>query len=81
MGAQGKSSGVVLDGNRGVSEVEKAGRSNLRRSNSQCNCTDAKKKKKAQVFGKLQDVLYGYSCIDEEDWGSYAEIIQDGPQD
>lgn len=34
MGAQGKSSGVVLDGNRGVSEVEKAGRSNLRRSNS-----------------------------------------------
>lgn len=38
-----------------------------------------KKKKKAQVFGKLQDVLYGYSCIDEEDWGSYAEIIQDGP--
>lgn len=76
MGAQGKSSsGVVLDGNRGVSEVEKAGWSNLRRS----NCTDAKKKKKAQVFGKLQDVLYGYSCIDEEDWGSYAEIIQDGP--
>lgn len=35
MGAQGKSSsGVVLDGNRGVSEVEKARRSNLRRSNS-----------------------------------------------